>query len=84
MLELNELELSVNEEIADALWNASRESNNPAILTVFHDGKLINFRLGIRSIQVTKHGPTEWRHGKQFTVALGLVQMEDAPQPAGD
>lgn len=78
------LELNVNEEIADALWGASGESNNPAVLTVFHDGKLINFRLGFRSVQVTKHGPTEWQRGKQFTVALGLVQLEDAPQNTGD
>ncbi|ALK18448.1 hypothetical protein CEQ23_22420 [Burkholderia cepacia] len=69
--------------MADALWDASR-SGEPAILTVLHEGSLINFRLGIRSAEVTKHGPTEWRRGKQFTVSLGLVQLEEVQREAGE
>lgn len=76
------LELNVDKEIADALWDASRESN-PAILTVFHEGQLIQFRLGFRSSEIIKHGPTGWRRGKECTVKLELVQLEDAPQTAG-
>jgi len=76
------LELNVNEEMADALWGASR-SGEPAVLTIFHDGNLINFRIGIRSAEVTKHGPTEWRRGKQFTVSLELVQLEEVQREAG-
>lgn len=76
------LELNLNEEMADSLWDASREAQ-PAMLTVFHGGKLISFRLGIRSAEISKHGPTAWRGGKQFTVSLDLVQLGDEPQNAG-
>lgn len=75
------VELSVNKEMADALWEASRDYN-PAVLTVFHEGKLIQFRLGIRSTEIIKHGPTGWRNNKECTVRLELVQMEDASHEA--
>lgn len=71
------LELNLDKETADALWEASHKSQ-PAVLTVFHDGQLIQFTLGIRAAELIKHGPTEWRRSKPFTVQLELVQLQDA------
>lgn len=75
------LELNVDKEMADALWDASHE-NEPAVLTVFHDGRLVQFRLGIRAAEVIQHGPTEWRRGKPYTVKLELLQLVDATMEA--
>jgi hypothetical protein len=71
------LELNVDKAMADLLWDAST-SRQPAVLTMFHDGQVIQFRLGFRSTEVITHGPTEWRYGKECTVRLKLVQLEEA------
>jgi hypothetical protein len=73
------LELNLDKETADALWDASHE-NQPAVLTVFHDGKVIQFRLSVTAAEMIQHGPTEWRHGKPYTVRLKLAQLIDVPQ----
>jgi hypothetical protein len=77
------VELNVETETADALWQAARKRER-VILSVTLDGQLHHFHTAISDVRVTKHGSTGWRDGKPCTVELTLRQLEDAPLVRAD
>ena len=71
------MELHVDEEMAQMLWDACHDGDRVA-LTLSHGGKVLQFQTGIRSVEIRHNNRKYAIFGQPRTVTMELVQVQPA------